>query len=197
MNNLYGGIMYPYSSFVFDKIYDNYTTMEKNANSDGILVGRYVLISYCDTAFTQDERNILNGLASQNSYGPYTKDSDEYAYITNCIADKAKAKDRVVYRKKYDAKTSKFEYEEVAILHSTVSDNSIAVLGIAENDKILATNSNRILSSTLNLTYENNELKLIGIDGVKVNTSDISTTQIFEDRVKNDDKILFYKDNKL
>ena len=34
------------TTFQFDKIYPNRNEMDKNANSDGIYIGRYVLIEY-------------------------------------------------------------------------------------------------------------------------------------------------------
>jgi hypothetical protein len=55
-NNFYGGIIYPNNSFVFDKIYNSFKEANDNVNTDAVLVGRYILVAYCNTAFTKDER---------------------------------------------------------------------------------------------------------------------------------------------
>jgi hypothetical protein len=47
-DNIYGGILYPNSSFIIDKIYSNYADAYYNAATDSILIGRYVLIAYTE-----------------------------------------------------------------------------------------------------------------------------------------------------
>ena len=52
--NLYGGISYPNSSFIFDAVYSSYSDAMEKANKDGILIGRYVLIAYSDIPISYD-----------------------------------------------------------------------------------------------------------------------------------------------
>lgn len=60
-NNIYGGITYPGTGLVFDKIYDNYKQAKDNVENDGVMLGRYVLIKYCERAFGYEEKiEILN-----------------------------------------------------------------------------------------------------------------------------------------
>jgi hypothetical protein len=51
-NNLYGGITYPNSSFIFDAFYSNYTNALAGAANDGVLIGRYVLVKYSNAVLT-------------------------------------------------------------------------------------------------------------------------------------------------
>ena len=55
--NMYGGISYPNSSFIFDKTYDSYAdAMVGCKEGDSVLVGRYILIQYHPTiAYTFDD----------------------------------------------------------------------------------------------------------------------------------------------
>jgi len=82
-NNLYGGIIYPNTSFIFDKIYPNKTTMEENANTDGVLIGRYVLVAYSSEAFNQDERNWIIGNTYDNVSLPGELQEDIESYYAN------------------------------------------------------------------------------------------------------------------
>ena len=180
--NLYGGISYPNTSFVFDKIYNNYTEAINNVSNDGILIGRYILIAYCNTAFGKDTRVSLE-TAVNNGYTPIEStdsNTDEDKYKQNYYEDKiftkkAISKDRVVCRKVY--KNNKYDYEEIAYLHSDLSNNEIAILGISDDDKILKINEEgRILSSSLKLEYDNKggHIYLKGIDDVTISSVDTS-----------------------
>ena len=150
-NNLtYGGIIYPDNSFVFDKIYNNFYEASEDVGNDTVLVGRYILVAYCDTAFTKDERTKIE--SNWDSIAKPT--ADEEAYHENFITDGGKtSKDRKVYRKTYQ--NNEYKYQEVASLHSDLSNKSIAVLGIPADDKILQIDNDttRILSSALDLDY--------------------------------------------
>lgn len=55
--NIYGGISYPNTSFVFDRTYDSYADAVAGCEAgDSILVGRYILIQYHPTiAYTFDD----------------------------------------------------------------------------------------------------------------------------------------------
>jgi hypothetical protein len=55
----YGDILYPNSPFIIDKIYPNLAEAQGNAASDGILLGRYIMVAYCKTAFGATERSAL------------------------------------------------------------------------------------------------------------------------------------------
>ena len=52
----YGGIVYPNNPFTFDKIYPNFKSANENAKNDNILIGRYILIAYCDEVLDYDTR---------------------------------------------------------------------------------------------------------------------------------------------
>ena len=61
--NIYGGISYPNTSFVFDKIYNSYADAVAGCKAgDSVLVSRYVLIQYHPTiAYTFDDQiKIIN-----------------------------------------------------------------------------------------------------------------------------------------
>ena len=55
-NLIYGGILYPNSSFHIDKVYNSFAEANESAENDGVLVGRYVLIAYTERALEQWER---------------------------------------------------------------------------------------------------------------------------------------------
>ena len=182
-NNLtYGGIVYPDNPFVFDKIYQNLNEAKSKVNEDSVLVGRYILIAYCNTAFGKDARINLE-TAVNNGYTPIKltdSDTDEDKYKQHYYEDKtftkkAISKDRVVCRKVY--KNNKYDYEEIAYLHSDLSNDEIAILGISDDDKILKINEEgRILSSSLKLEYDNKggHIYLKGMDDVTISSVDTS-----------------------
>jgi hypothetical protein len=58
-NDLYGGMLYPNSSFVIDKTYSSFTEANANANSDEVLVGRYVLIAYTSNRVLEQWERVL------------------------------------------------------------------------------------------------------------------------------------------
>lgn len=59
MNNIFAP-----SWYVFDKVYNNKVTMDKNVNKDGVALGRYTLIRYCERAFNFEERKLLFNVAT-------------------------------------------------------------------------------------------------------------------------------------
>lgn len=110
MGNIYNGINYPHSSFVFDKIYRNYIEAQSNVATDNILLGRYVLIAYCDVAFSQNARKEIE-VADLNTWEQGTP---EYEYWNNFQKDNKHSYDRIVLRKIW--KDDKFTYEQVTNL---------------------------------------------------------------------------------
>lgn len=58
MGSLYGGITYPNSPFIYDKVYNSLKEANQNANNDGVLLGRYIFIQYVPgVAFSGDEQD--------------------------------------------------------------------------------------------------------------------------------------------
>lgn len=171
-NNLtYGGIVYPNNPFMFDKIYENLKEAKNKASADSVLVGRYVLIAYCNTAFGKDERNEIEGNWSTIQA---TASDEQKAYRKNYEIDGHKSNDRKVLRKSFNG--TAYTYEEITSLHSNLSDQSIAVLGIKAGDKILSTDTGRVLSSTLTIKYNSGtkQLELRGIDEQLISSFDAS-----------------------
>lgn len=185
--NLYGGINYPASSFVFDKVYSNYTEAMEKISNDEILIGRYILVAYCDTAFTQDERNKIMATDKEQKYMG-EKLTDEQKFWNNFFDDKKICNDRKVYRKSY--KNNVYSYEEIAQLNSGLSDNSITVRGVAaqEANQILslsaliddnsdgAIDGGGLLSTTLKIQIANHDnstwIQLIGVNDCVISEID-------------------------
>ena len=120
MSNIYGGITYPGSPFIFDKVYDNLQDAQDSAQHDGVLLGRYILIKYCETAFDQDTRtnieqeNVILADEAKIYYDNYAKDKEQYLI----------SKDRVVCRKEWAPTNDRFVYNEIANLHATGPSNA-------------------------------------------------------------------------
>lgn len=187
INGVYGGIMYPHSSFVFDKIYNNFKEANDNVDTDTVLVGRYILVAYCDTAFTQDERNKIMVTDKEQKY--IGKElTDEQKFWNNFFDDGKICNDRKVYRKIY--KNNAYSYEEIAQLNSGLSDNSITVRGVAaqEANQILslsalidnnsdgAVDGGGLLSTTLKIQIANHDnstwIQLIGVNDCVISEID-------------------------
>lgn len=185
--NLYGGINYPASSFVFDKVYSNYTEAMEKISNDKILIGRYILVAYCDTAFTQDERNKIMATDKEQKYEGEEL-TDEEKFWNNFLDDKKICNDRKVYRKSY--KNNVYSYEEIAQLNSGLSDNSITVRGVAaqEANQILSLSAliddnsdgvvdgGGLLSTTLKIQIANHDnstwIQLIGVNDCVISEID-------------------------
>ena len=128
--NMYGGISYPNSSFIFDKTYDSYAdAMVGCKKGDSVLVSRYVLIQYHPTiAYTFDDQlKIINN--------PLVT-GEEKIWRDNYIKDAPNNYDTVVCQKQYNAKQNVVEYIPIAHLGTSYSteyvDNRIGNLGIDE-----------------------------------------------------------------
>lgn len=129
--NIYGGISYPNTSFVFDRTYDSYADAVAGCEAgDSILVGRYILIQYHPTiAYTFDDQlKIINN--------PLVT-GEEKIWRDNYIKDAPNNYDTVVCQKQYNAKDNIIEYIPIAHLGTSYSteyvDNRIGDLGINEN----------------------------------------------------------------
>ena len=116
MSNIYTGNQYPKSSFVFDKIYNNFTEARDSVDNDGILLGRYILIKYCDDTLPQDRRLSLQS-------GDEPKNEQEKLYKENYNIDQA-PNDRKVYRKAYNGEG--FYYQEITCLHTNLTAENIS-----------------------------------------------------------------------
>lgn len=136
---MYGGIVYPDNSFVFDKIYNSFTQANEKANTDNVLVGRFILIAYTERPLMQWERN----LAQCHVYYPNNSDLNAepvsanikntlsveiQQYIDQLLIDQQDY-DRVVCRKVY--KNNLMSYEPIANLSTTIDLTS------AENNPFL------------------------------------------------------------
>lgn len=129
--NIYGGISYPNTSFVFDKIYNSYADAVAGCKAgDSVLVSRYVLIQYHPTiAYTFDDQlKIINN--------PLVT-GEEKIWRDNYIKDAPNNYDTVVCQKQYNAKQNVIEYIPIAHLGTSYSteyvDNRIGDLDIDEN----------------------------------------------------------------
>ncbi len=173
----------PNTSFTFDHIYCSYKEAQDALNStdtkEQVLIGRYVLVAYCDTAFTQDERNKIMATDKEQKYVGEDL-TDEQKFWNNFFDDGKICNDRKVYRKIY--KNNVYSYQEIAQLNSGLSDNSITVRGVAaqEANQILslsaliddnsdgAVDGGGLLSTTLKIQIANHDnstwIQLIGVN---------------------------------
>lgn len=128
--NLYGGISYPNTSFIFDRTYNSYADASNECIGDSVLIGRYILIQYHPTiAYTFDDQiKIINN--------PLVT-GDEKIWRDNYIKDAPNNYDTVVCQKQYNAKKNIVEYIPIAHLGTSYSteyvDNRIGDLGINES----------------------------------------------------------------
>ena len=114
-NSIYGGIPGP-SWYVFDKVHvGSAKDLLNQASSDGIFIGRYVLVKYCEGLLEVEERSLLE---SYNSEIEITDDptGDKKSYFLNYQADGAiQSYDRVVFQKIY--KNNQITYHAICNLH--------------------------------------------------------------------------------
>lgn len=102
--------------YEFDKII--YGNASENLDpADGVLLGRYILLCYCETAFTEAEKlEIENETSSENLT------DDKHIYWKNYDADGKISKDRMIYKKVY--KDEKIQYIEIGRINE-IKDNSL------------------------------------------------------------------------
>ena len=128
--NLYGGISYPNTSFIFDRTYNSYADASNECIGDSVLIGRYILIQYHPTiAYTFDDQiKIINN--------PLVT-GEEKIWRDNYIKDAPNNYDTVVCQKQYNAQKNIVEYIPIAHLGTSYSteyvDNRIGDLGIDES----------------------------------------------------------------
>ena len=134
--NLYGGISYPNTSFIFDRIYNSYADANNNCIGDSVLIGRYILIQYHPTiAYTFDDQiKIINNPLVTGDEKIWR---DNYIKDNPNMEDSPKNYDTVVCQKQYNAKKNIVEYIPIAHLGTSYSteyvDNRIGDLGINES----------------------------------------------------------------
>lgn len=93
-NTIYGGLgSYPATPFLIDKVYNNRTEMDENCENDGVFLGRYVMIRYCEENYDQEARKTLHEKVIQDEDGQtyfseYNGVSEQGAkYLDNYLQD--------------------------------------------------------------------------------------------------------------
>lgn len=109
---LYGGVQTPYWQQI-DKIFvGSETSLQKQAETDDVMLGRYILLQYVENkVYTQDQRNrFINGIddPENNWLNFYNTDGEDY--------------DGVVFKKIY---TDKLQYKPIARLNTNISTDYI------------------------------------------------------------------------
>lgn len=140
-SNLYGGISYPDNSFVFDKIYTSESEALKGAKTDGVLLGRYILVSYCPGAVLDYDTQLKLFKAEEVS----SVSEDELTWFENCKKDRDNCSE-CAYRKVY--KNSELTYEKIARLTTSQSQEAIETSAREYMDDVLGTYNETAFSST-------------------------------------------------
>lgn len=127
-NNLYGGILYPNTAFHFDKIYTSFKDANLSANTDGVLLGRYVLIAYTDKPLDQSQRVIAQSHVQKENGEPESEIVSEHLlalqpeviqqYVQKLLDDNGEDYDRIVCRKVYNGNS--FQYKPIANLSTSI-----------------------------------------------------------------------------
>ena len=121
-NSIYGGVPGP-SWYVFDKVHlGSATELINNAVDDGIFIGRYVLVKYCEGLLENEVRTAIEELAN-NPYATEDNDSldteDKRQYFIYYRKDNSQQSyDRVVFQKIYTKKGNKITYHPICNLHA-------------------------------------------------------------------------------
>lgn len=157
MSNIYGGRVYENSSFVFDKVYSNHASL-KNAD-DGVYPLRYVLIKYCDTAFTASEQAEI--AITKN---PEDLEGDKKLWYDNYVADDRISYDRKVFRKEVKADGS-LEYKEFATLNV-----GAAIEGYQEKNLNLNNGKGAASLQSPTSTADGNYATALGLNGTAYGT---------------------------
>ena len=152
-NLLYGGISYPNTAFVFDRVYGSLSEANEQANlkeivdneesfiGDGVLLNRYVLIAYCSDALPQGIKRSIETYAFTGSKPDgydinetwknyklnYEKDNLEALSSMPKNQLLGKSYDRHVMRKCYDVEQKIFYYEDIASLDTTIDVRDVIV----------------------------------------------------------------------
>ena len=131
-NSIYGGILYPNSSFHIDKIYSNFKEANDNAANDNVLLGRYVLIAYTELPLSYSRREVIKSqyytknnadaekaeIVSTNISNVLDLTTEEIRYRENYVLDGYIDYDRILCRKAYENNT--FVYEPIANLSTSI-----------------------------------------------------------------------------
>lgn len=127
-NNIYGGVVYPHSSFVFDHVYHNYKEAEESVKTGALFVGRYILICYCPQALETDDRVALEQTGKLWDGTIPEEGSAGDLYLKNLKIDNNDttaspvSNDRKVYRVKYN---NGYELEEITCLNNTIGKSQV------------------------------------------------------------------------
>lgn len=163
-------------------------TIEKFVG-DGVLLNRYVLVTYCSDALPQSVKHSIElyawGGSKPDGYDAneawqlyktnYEIDNAEFLNAEIKVRAKGKSYDRHVLRKRYDTTEQKFYYEDVASLNTTLDTETLKLVDIKGNDTILSI-ENGLLYSSLSIQY-NEEKKEIQLFGKNL-TAPISTIDV-------------------
>lgn len=130
-SGIYGGFFYPGTPFVFDKVYTNYTEAIENCSTDDVLIGRYVLIKYANSAFSLSEKQAIEAVSSVTEL---TTELEKEYYNNYCI-DKALygSCDNVVCRKSYNTSTKQYSYIKITnltldVIGGVIEDTAAAIV---------------------------------------------------------------------
>ena len=148
-NLIYGGILYPNSSFHIDKVYNSFAEANESAENDGVLVGRYVLIAYTERALEQWERvfaesqlktqNNIAGeeeLVSTNILRVIQNQADIEQYQESLKKDNSNLSNNIIH---YDRHICRKEYNNVkGFFYSDIANLSTSIdLNNPENNAFL------------------------------------------------------------
>ena len=113
LTNIYKGQTtgwYEFDKIIYGNARDNLDPV------DEVMLGRYILLCYCDTAFTEDEKlEIENETSGENLL------DDRFDYWENYNADGKVSKDRMIYKKVY--KDKKIQYIEIGRINEIKEGN--------------------------------------------------------------------------
>ena len=112
MSNNVSNILYPNSSFIIDKIYTSYKEACNKAATDGIFLGRYVLIAYTEQALPYATRQAIFIASARPTEDP------QKTYWDNLDKDDGIDYDRVICRKEY--KEGNYTYTPIANLSTSM-----------------------------------------------------------------------------
>ena len=119
-NLIYGGVQIPQWPII-DKIYDNLTMAKENAETDEVLIGRFILIKYCETEFLPSQK--VNIEDPNYVKGDGTSQTDEYRqnFDIDITQGHTVSKDRLILQKQafYDETLKRYvcEYREMCYLN--------------------------------------------------------------------------------
>ena len=113
--------------YEFDKII--YGSAKNNLDStDEIMLGRYVLLCYCSTAFTEEEKLDIESRETNDGLT-----DDRLEYWTNYNADNKISKDRMIYKKIYIG--NEIQYIEIGRVNDVaMNDARIKIITWEEDE---------------------------------------------------------------